>query len=792
MTLIDDLKHAYRRLCSRPAMMLAAASMLALGVGLTTGMFTVVDALVLSPTPFRDPDRLARLSTRSGNNGRGVVSPAVLQAWRASSVFTSAEGATAGTSIVETGTGPVVKASARVSTGIFAMLGTRPSRGRAFEATDGRAGSEDRVLISEDLWRSAFGADPNLVGQRITVDGTPVLVLGLMPAGFRFPEWNTVIWKPIDYSAPPPALVAELPQPYVRVAAGVPMDDALRRAAEAARRVDPSVTAITQVTTSPLTGRALDPYYQRAVPLLGGGVCLVLLVLCANVGSLLLARLTARQQEYRTCSALGASRVRLLRQALIEHGLLGVGGAGLGVVLAWGLVSLSRGFLPATFLVRTLHPVDLDVRALLVAIAAGLLATLAAGVLPAWIGTRPDRRSSPISAVRGGTENRGARMLTRGLLVAEVALACTLLVSATLLVHSFVNLASVDRGLRTEGVLTTWIALPPKGFPDRPSRLAITAALVDNVRQLPGMKQIALSSGLPPNGGATHYFDDLLGDGPDARPLAMIAHSYQVGPDFFDLYDIPLLRGRTFEPADGPDTVIVGERMAARLWPGLDPVGRSFSSGQGHHHVVGLAREIHLPSVEPGRDLPEFYEPFVLGSRYVFMNIRCEGRCPDEAVVRRQVLATAPGADIVELGLLSDVYREELARPRGAAALGSTFALIAMLASAGGLFSVLTYAVGRRRREFGIRTALGASPAQIRRLVLREGVQMAALGIGIGIAASAALARVISSLEYGVTGFDPVTWFIVLGLLATTTVLASWRPARRAMRADPAALLREE
>jgi hypothetical protein len=272
----------------------------------------------------------------------------------------------------------------------------------------------------------------------------------------------------------------------------------------------------------------------------------------------------------------------------------------------------------------------------------------------------------------------------------------------------------------------------------------------------------------------------------------MVVSDYQVGPDFFELYGIPLLRGRTFRAGDGPNDVIVGERMAARLWPGLDPVGRSFSFGKERYRVVGLAREIHLPSVEAERDRPQFYRPFVLGSGYIFMNIRCQGRCPAEAVVRREVQATVPGGNIVTFGLLSDQYREELARPRGAAALGSTFAVIAVLAAAGGLFSVLTYAVGRRRREFGIRTALGASPAQIRRLVLRDGGRVAALGVGVGIMASVALARVIASLEYGVTGFDPVTWFLVLGLLAGTTVLASWRPARRAMRVDPVALLREE
>jgi predicted permease len=786
--MLDDLRHAYRRLRSRPALMLAAAAMLALGIGLTTAMFTVVDALVLRPVPFRDAGRLTSVAMFDKHGGRYAVAQAVLEAWRRSPAFEAAEGATTGKSIVETGTGPVVRASARVSPGMFAMLGVRPIRGRIFDATEGRAGSDDRVLLSEDLWRSAFGADPDLIGRRITIDSVSVLVVGVMPREFRFPEWNTLVWTPIDFAAPPPALAGELPQAFVRLASGLPSSDAMRIATAAARAADAALTSEMHATPRPLSGATPGFYDQRALPLLAGGVGLVFLVLCANVCSLLLARLTARQREFRMCAALGASRARLLRQAAIEHGLLGVIGAALGAGLAWTLVSLSRAFLPEAFLLRTLNPVNLDARALVVAVSAGFVAALVAGVLPAWIGTRPDAGSALARAERTSTETRAARALTRALLVAEVAFACTLLVGAALLVRSFLNLASVDRGLRTDGVMTAWIGLPSRVFPSGPGRVAITAALETAVKGLPGVDQVALSSGLPPGGGGTHIYDDWLGDRPGAKPQTMKVQSYNVGPDFFALYGVPLLQGRTFEPGDAPDRAIVGERLAERLWPGESPVGRSFRFGKTTLQVVGLAREINFPSLETSRDLPEFYRPFVFGaSSYIFMNMSCHGRCPDEAVVRKQILATVPA-----VGMLSEAYREELARPRATAALGSAFAVIAVAAAAGGLFSVLSYAVGRRRREFGIRTALGASPKQIRALVYRDGAQVAAMGVALGIAASIALARAIASLEYGVSGFDPVSWVVVLGALAGTTMLACWRPARTAVRVDPISLLREE
>lgn len=788
----DDVRHALRRLRSRPGVMLAAAVMLGLGIGLTTAMFTVVDALILRPVPFRDPDRLANLAMMNNRGGRLAVAPGVLQAWRESPAFASAEGASPGKAIVETGLGPIVRASARVSPGMFAMLGVAPLRGRAFDAFEGRSGTDDRVVLSEDVWRVYFGADAGLIGRRISIDGESLILVGVMPSGFRVPEWNTVVWRPLDYRAPPPALVSELPRAYVRLAPGVPLDDALRMATDVARKVDPSITSETSARVLPMGALARDPYYQRAVPLLAGGVGLVFLVLCANVCSLLLARLSARQREFRMCAALGASRARLVRQAFVEHALLGAGGAAAGLFLAWGLVSLSRRFLPEAFLLRTLNPVDLDIRAFAVAIAAGLVATMAAGVLPAWIGTRADTSSALGRAERTSTESRGARTLTRALLVTELALACTLLVGATLLVRSVINLAMADRGMRTEGVLTSWIGLPAKVYSDAAARRAIAATIEDSIRQLPGVERIAFSSGVPPGGGGIHFGDDWLPDGPDARPVSLVASSYNVGDDFFQLYGIPLLRGRTFQPGDGPERVIVGERMAAALWPGQDPVGRSFRRGKEQLHVVGLVREITFPSLEANRDRAEFYRPFVPGGGNLWLNLACRPRCPDEAAVRKQILSVVPRANIVSVYLLSEQYREELARPRAAAALAGTFAVIAVLAAAGGLFGVLSYAVGRRRREFGIRTALGASPRQIRGLVLRDGARVAALGVAAGIAASVALVRAIASLQYGVTGFDPATWTLVLGLLVATTLAASWRPARAAARVDPVTLLRED
>jgi predicted permease len=423
-----------------------------------------------------------------------------------------------------------------------------------------------------------------------------------------------------------------------------------------------------------------------------------------------------------------------------------------------------------------------------------VFATIAAGVLPAWIGTRSNPAESLLAVDRSGTESRTARTLTRVLIVSEVAVACTLLVGATLLVRSFVNLSATERGLRSEGVTIGWISLPQEAFADGASRRAIISAIEAELRRLPAVAHVAMSFGLPPDGGAIHFSDEWRSDLPGVPPADMVVESYEAGADFFELYEIPLLRGRLFQPGDRPQDVIVGERFAAALWPGTDPVGHSFTFTNQTYTVIGLAREINHPSIDPRVDRPEFYQPFVMpaGGRSSFMvSLRCHGTCPDPALIRSRLLSTSAAVQVVNVGPLEEEYFAQLAAPRAAAALGFVFAAVAVAAAAGGLFGILSYAVGRRRREFGIRTALGASSRQIRRLVLREGLIVGVLGIGLGAAGGWSLARALATIQYGVTADDPVSWAIVIGVLAVTTIAAVWRPAHRAAHIDPARLLRE-
>lgn len=782
----QDVRHAGRTLAAHRGFTAAAAGMLALGIGIATAMFTIVDSLILRPVPFHAPGQLAHVWMGDDRGGRTSVHPEVIRRWRESPAFDGAESATTETVLLETGQTVVTRGMAVVTPGVFTLLGgVRPIQGRLFDAAEGSAGLDDRLLVSETVWRTLYGADPGLVGRSITVNGERLTVVGILPASFSFPSAQAVLWRPTDLRSKP----GERAIAYVRFTTAMPRDEALRLATEAAQAAD-TANAGLRPWVFTLAGID-DDYSRRAVPLLAGGVGLVFLVLCANVCGLLLARLTTRQREFCMRAALGASRARLIRQAIVESCLLGALGVAMGAALAWALVSAARALLPEPMLLQTLNPLDLDARALAATSLAGVIATLASGLLPAWLGTRVDAGDSLRVVERSGTEARGARAVTRVLLVVEVAFACTLLVGATLLTRTFVNLVRADRGLVTSGITTLWLSLGDAAAKDPGARLALTRALEDELRSLPGVRNVVWSYGLPPGGGMTS-FGDWISDDPAVPPVNMTLNRYVVSPEFFQLYEIPLAGGRGFTQADAYTDVIVSERLARTLWRDANPVGRSFRFLKESFTVIGVAREIHLPAIDQRENPAEFYHPYTAAVNTPMVSVRCDPRCPDPAVFRQRLAATHAAVRVQSAKPAEQDFARQIARPRASAALAATFAAIAVLAAAGGLFSVLSYTVSRRRREFGIRAALGASRGAIRRVVLRDAAVITGAGLVLGGFCGGLLARALASLQYGITPYDPVTWSTVLVLLTITTLAAAWLPANAAARLNPLALLREE
>ena len=465
----------WRRLPRVLAAGFGSALMLALAVGLTTAMFTVADALLFRPVPFEDPDRLVLVSMASDRGGRLAVSPAVFRAWRETSAFESVESATAETVLIEFDRGPMVMAAARVTPGLFEMLDVRPVLGRTFWADDGGLGSDDRILLSEEIWRSEFGADRSVVGRYLSVDGEYLRVVGIVPSDFRFPNWDTAVWRTVGFGVDLRNDGA-LPTTYVRLKHGVPEADAVRLATAAAHDADPSTGPLTARLRS-LSGMALDEYHQRAAPFLLGGVVLVFLALCANASGLSLVRMGRRREDLAICSALGASRWTLVGRAFRGGVLLGGIGSAAGLGVAWGLVSAAPAFLPDAPLFRTLNPLNLDARAAIVASFLAVGATLVSSLIPALVGTA----HNPGEALRNGgqrsSETKSARLVSRALLIGEMALATTLLVGAAVLIRSFLILNSEERGLASDGVVTAWMTLPEVAGDDRVSRLATTSVV---------------------------------------------------------------------------------------------------------------------------------------------------------------------------------------------------------------------------------------------------------------------------------------------------------------------------
>jgi hypothetical protein len=471
-------------------------------------------------------------------------------------------------------------------------------------------------------------------------------------------------------------------------------------------------------------------------------------------------------------------------------------GTAAGVWLAQGLLVAARTLLPLEY--QPYRPLEVDTRLVVAAAGVAMIATTLTGLLPALFATRVNVGASLRSVERGGTDGKGARLLARSFVVAEIALACMLLVPTLLLFRSFLNLNSIDRGLDPRGLSAVFVDFSNSLAPDRDRRLPIVAAATDALKRMPDVEDVAWSVGIPT------VEDDVLSGNwwPDMRwgaPVQLTARGISVGSDFLKTYGIPLMLGRTFEPADGPDAVIIDERIANTLWPGLNPVGHSFMVAERGRYpdqralrVIGVARNVHRQMPVRGRDLPTVYSRFEAGGLYASMTLKCRLTCPSEAVIGNGLIALSPGLRVNRVQTLEESFAADLAAPRMTTTVAVIFAAIAVVTAAGGLYSLLSHAVGRRRREFGIRWALGGSARAIGALVLRDAIVTTVIGLAIGSIAAWYLAAALASVQFGVTISDPLSWALVLGVVAVVTFGASWRPMQNAMAVDVALLIRDE
>jgi predicted permease len=804
----QDLRFALRRLRQSPAFTAVAVLTLALGIGATSAIFSVLDAVVLRPLPFLRPDQLQMVwETMPGNDTRWVAPANFLDWRRGARSFTGLAAFSEGAATLTGGDAPERLATVSVSTNFFDILGVGASVGRALSTTDAAAGADPVVVLSDDLWRRRYGGDVAIVGQRIALDGRAHRVAGVMPRGFRFPE-TADLWSAASRDIPelpgfPGDIAASRDVHYLSVvgrlrsdvsadAAGVEMSGIAARLATQYPADNDGLGANVVSLHRSLVGDV-----EPTVVMLFAAVGLVLLIACANVASLLLARAEERSREAAICVALGATRARMLSRTLAESLVLGLAGGVAGIILAtWGidaLLALAPGDLPRA------DEITLDWRVIAFTLIISLACGACFGLFPAIRAWRLDLHSA---LKAGGRLTVGApRRRLRGLLVAsELALALTLLTGAGLLLRSVLTLLAVNPGFRAENVLSARLSLPRTTY-DTPERAgAMFGMLLERARALPGVIDASAVSDLPASGSSMNRGFVIEGRPAPRRPADMTVEYRVVDPRYFATMGVPLLRGRGFIAADAPGglrVATISETMARQYWPDRNPIGARVALGDpakadSWHTIVGVVGDVaHFGLAST--PFPEIHVPLAQSpAQRMFVVLRTAGDQPSVASALRGIVAAVDANQpVTDVQTMTQRLTSSVARQRFVMTLLALFAGVAVFLAVLGVYALMATTVQARTREIGLRMALGAPASDLVRMLVAHGARLVALGVVAGVIASFATTRALDSLLFGVGATDPLTFIGVALLLSGVAIAACWIPARRAATVDPMITLTE-
>jgi predicted permease len=803
--LVQDVRYALRTLWHSPGFTLVAVLTLALGIGATTSIFSVVRGVLLRPLPFREPEQLVRIwqASPAQSELKGPVSSGDYLDWKARQRSFSDMGAwfyaEGMTGVDLSGDGePERLPTTYVEDGFFSTLGVNPQLGRAIQSDEHQPGRDSVVVISHGFWQRRFGGDRSALGRSLTLNGVPHTVVGVMPPGFTFPSERVDVWLPtsnISESGIPrvrqnrwQSVVARLEPGVTLEAARTEMNGLTKQLAEEYPTTNFQANA---ATVLPLH-EAITGEVRVGLMVLLGAVGFLLLIACVNVANLLLARSSVRERELAVRAALGAGPGRLVGQLLTESLVLAVLGGGLGVLLAvWGtdvLAALSAKQLPR------LQEVRVDGAVLAFASASTLFTGVLFGLLPALRAGSPQLAPVLKAAGRGLTGGGGAR-LRGALVVTEVALAVVLAAGAGLAMRSLSSLLSVDPGFRPEGTVVVSFSAPATHKGEKlPQYLGEVLA---RVRAVPGVQVAATAKHLPLENVGEPQPIIIAGKplaNPDDAPRANFLH---VSTDYFRAMGVPLLQGRAFADTDSreaPFVLMVNQAFVRRFFPGEDAVGQMLQYGNGQGSIVGVVGDVRQRSLSESPEPMVYLHVFQNSRSHVDLIVRGEGGASLglATAVREAIWSVNPSQSITRITTLEEVVGEAVARPRLIAALLGLFSALALGLGAVGIYGVLSYTVSQRQREMGVRLALGARPPEVLRMVLRSGMKLAGLGIALGVVGSLVLARVMASILYGVTAHDPLTFGAVVVVLLGVALVACLVPARRAMRVDPAITLRGE
>ncbi len=791
-----------------PVLTATAVITLALGIGASTAIFSIVDAVLLRSLPYPDPDRLVLVFHVPVNRPdalQGVSFRDFTECRAQNHVFSQMAGNTFH-DLTLTGAGePAIVNTADVTPEIFPLLNARPLLGRTLLPEDGKPGAAAVVVLSEDLWRSRFGANPDLVGHSIALDMRSFTVVGVLPASFRYPEfaphqdvWISVMQDPLfgpRTSQPGVPLlggIARLKPGVTRAQAQAEMSALGARFAKVFSAEDSGLTIRIRPYRETVVGNL-----KRALLILLSAVGLLLLIACTNIANLLLSKATSRGREMAVRIALGASRARIACQLLTESALLGLLGGVAGVLLATWAVWSFQSFVPSDVL--QIGSVHVGVRVLVFGLLLSLAAALAFGLAPALLAT-PSNLQTNLKEGGERTGQRGGQHVRSFLAIAQISLAMVLLVAGGLLLRSFALVTSVNPGFDPNNVTEAEVSLPQFQYSKPQQWTAFSTELLDRLQAQPGSQDSALAAPLPMDRqGQASFAFSILGNPPLPPGESTAADYATVSPGYFHVMRIPLVRGRLFSERDSsssPNVAIISETLARRHFPNEDPIGRQMRFGfppDGNVSrqivgVVGDVRDVAL-SQEPG---PMMYVPFgqapLYGGEVVVRSSLSTSSVA--AAIRQVVHSIDKNLPVTNIEPFRDVLGQSTSRERFRAFLLGSFSAIALALTAVGIFGVITYSAAQRTHEIGIRMALGAQRRDVLRLILAQGAKLALLGVGIGVVLSFPLTRLMGSLLYSVSAADPLTFGAVAIVLLGVAATACYIPARRALRVDPMAALR--
>jgi len=808
---LQDLRYGLRVLAKSPGFTFVAILTLALGVGANTAIFSVVNTVLLRPLPYKDPDRLVMIweSSKARGLDRSQASPVTFTDWREQTqLFESIAGWWYPRINLTGGDGePEQVRTIDVTDRFFYVLGAQPLLGRTFLPGEDRPGGERIAVIGYGLWQRRFGSDPGVIGQTVALDGSAFTVIGVMPQGFKYPE-ETEVWCPLGWDPARHSRNARFFEVVARLNPGVSLATAQAEMSALSRRIAeeyPQSNADWGVSVVSLHDQIVGNY-QTSLWIMLGAVGFVLLIACANVANLLLARAEAREKEVCIRLALGAGRIRLIRQFLVESFLLTLAGSAIGLALAYFGGNLLMRINPVK--IPNLDTVTLSGRVLLFTLGIAMLTGVVFGLVPALHASRTDLNKTLKEGGRDSKSSSGGRRTRSALVIAEIAVALVLLVGAGLMLRSLFQLQQIDTGFNSDNVLTFNLQLPRAGYQEWRKVSEFYSQLLDRIETLPGVRSADATGFLPLESGWRIEFQ-VAGRQASTADEQIRVQYHQVSPGYFKTLGIPLIAGSEFqkeEDATRPGVAIISQTLARQFFPDEDPVGKRVSNiarGIGplarylpqanEAEIVGVVGDVSNNGIKAAPEMAIYFPQAQFAYRSMNIVVRTQSN-PMAMIgaIQKEVWSLDSNLPVSNPMPLEQTLSDSIAPQRFTLTLLGLFAALSLVLAGVGIYGVMSYTTAQRTREIGVRMALGASRSDITSLVMRQVVTLASTGVAIGLGGAFALTRLMSSLIFGVSATDPLAFASVAVLLAAVALLAGYIPAYRATKVDPMTALRYE